>query len=138
MKECAAARTVRRQRGLSLIEIMIALVVVGAGIGLFVNLQRNSGSRQSGNNKMMLAGQLVEKDIEAVRIHVAMDTTANWPPHDTAFVEGRLKLVRKISGAVSPKTGANLANVRKLDIIVSWGSGALDSMNITTYVARRF
>lgn len=131
-------RGMRGQRGLSLIEIMIALVVVGVGIGIFVRLQGNSGSRLSGNSKMMMAGQLVEKNVEAIRINIARDTLANWPPHDTSFTEGRLKLVRKISGANSPKSGAVLPNVRKVDLIVSWGSGTLDSMDVTTYVARRF
>lgn len=126
------------QSGLTLIEILIALIIIGIAVGLFLNLSGRSGSRLSGNSRMLMAGQLVEKHVESIRISIAQDTIANWPPRDTSFVEGRLRLARTISSATSPKTGLALPNVRKVRLNVSWGTGALDSLNITTHVTRRF
>jgi prepilin-type N-terminal cleavage/methylation domain-containing protein len=128
----------KRQRGLTLLEIMIAIVVIAIGVGLFLKMQKNSGSNMAGNSKMMRAGQIVEKHVEAIRISIARDTIMNWPPHDTAYTEDMLKVDRKISAAKSPKTSANLPNVRKVDIIISWGNSHQDSLDVTTYVSRRF
>jgi prepilin-type N-terminal cleavage/methylation domain-containing protein len=126
------------QSGLSLMEILIALVVIGIGVGVFLKMQKGSGSNLAGNSKMMRAGQLVEKHIEAMRIKIARDTVANWPPGDTSYTENLLKVERKISAAASPKTGDDLPNVRKVDIIVSWGKFRQDSLDVSTYVSKRF
>ena len=128
----------RSQSGLSLMEILIALVVIGIGVGVFLKMQKGSGTNLAGNSKMMRAGQLVEKHIEAMRISIAKDTLANWPPKDTVYTENLLKIERKVTAAVSPKTGAGLPNVRKVDIIISWGKFRQDSLDVSTYVSRRF
>lgn len=128
----------RFQSGLSLMEILIALVVIGIGVGVFLKMQKGSGTNLAGNSKMMRAGQLVEKHVEAMRIRIAKDTIANWPPKDTTYTENLLKLQRKITGATSPKTGAALPNVRKVDITVSWGKFRQDSLDVSTYVSKRF
>ncbi len=127
-----------RQSGLTLLEIMIAVVVVGIGVGLFITLQNSSGSRLAGNSNLLKAGQIVEKHMEAIRISIAGDTVSNWPPGDTTYLENRIKVVRKVSSARSPKTNALLPNVRKVDLIASWGTGKSDTLNISTYVAKRF
>lgn len=132
---CAGLRS---QRGLTLMEICIALVVIGIGVGVFLKMQGSSGNSMTGNGKMMRAGQLVEKHIEAIRIGIARDTISNWPPKDTGFTDAGLKLTRKVSAAFSPKGGSPLPNVRKIDLIVTWGAFKLDSLDVTTYVARRF
>jgi prepilin-type N-terminal cleavage/methylation domain-containing protein len=128
----------RFQDGLSLMEILIALVVIAVGVGVFLKMQKGSGSNLAGNSKMMRAGQLVEKHIEAMRIKIARDESANWPPRDTNYTEDILKVERKISDATSPKTGDVLPNVRKVDIIISWGKSHQDSLDVTTYVSRKF
>jgi prepilin-type N-terminal cleavage/methylation domain-containing protein len=127
-----------RQRGLTLLEIMIAIVVIGIGIGIFLKMQKNSGSNMAGNSKMMRAGQIVEKHVEAIRISIARDTIANWPPRDTTYTENLLKVERKVSEAKSPKTLDILPNVRKVDITISWGKFRQDSLDVSTYVSRRF
>lgn len=119
-------------------EILIALVVIAIGVGVFLKMQKGSGSNLAGNSKMMRAGQLVEKHIEAMRISIARDTIANWPPRDTNYTESLLRLERKISEALSPKTGTVLPNVRKVEITISWGNFRQDSLDVTTYVSRRF
>jgi len=125
------------QAGLTLMEILIAIVVVGIGVTLFMFLQRSSGTRFAGNSSLLKAGQMVEKHMETLRIGIARDTSANWPPRDTSFREGRISLVRKVSAASSPKNGAPLPNVRRIDILAAWGTGPGDSLAIITYVAKR-
>ena len=40
-------------------EILIALVVIGAGVGVFMKMSGSSGSNAAGSSKMLRAGQLV-------------------------------------------------------------------------------
>lgn len=128
----------RYESGLSLMEILIAIVVIAIGVGVFLKMQKGSGSNLAGNSKMMRAGQLVEKHVEAMRISIARDTSGNWPPNDTGYTENGLVLKRTISDAISPKTGLPTKNVRKVDIIVSWGSSLKENLDVTTYVSKRF
>ncbi len=129
----------KRQKGLTLIEIMVAIIIIGISIGVFLKLRASSGSRLAGNSKMMLAGHLIQKNIEEMRINIAKDSVANWPPRDTNFTEGPLKLDRKILPAKSPiDTNLVLPNARKVNIIASWGNGPLDSLNITTYITPKY
>ena len=125
-----------RQGGLTLLEILIAIVVVGIAVSLFMNLQRRSGSRLAGNSNLLKAGQIIEKHMEAMRIAIARDTVANWPPRDTSFKENLVSLKRTVSQARSPKTGDPLPNVRRIDIVTAWGTGRGDTLNISTYVAK--
>lgn len=133
-----AAGAPRNHGGFTLIEILIALVVVGIGVGVFIKLQSSSGSRLSSSSRMLKAGQIVEKHLEAMRIGIAQDTVTNWPPRDTTYVEDRLNVVRRVSPALSPKTGAALVNVRRVDLSVAWGRKPTDSLRVSTYVAKRF
>ena len=126
-----------RQRGLTLMEILIAILVVGVGVTLFMVLQKGSGTRLAGNSSLLKAGQIVEKHMETLRISIARDTVANWPPRDTSLVEVRISLVRKVSEARSPRNTAPLPNARRIDIIAAWGPGPGDSLGIVTYVAKR-
>ncbi|HLP40282.1 MAG TPA: prepilin-type N-terminal cleavage/methylation domain-containing protein [Fibrobacteria bacterium] len=128
----------RGQGGLTLIEILIALVVVGFGVGLFLKMQSSAGARLHGSSQMLQAGQIVEKHMEAMRITIAQGNISSWPPQDTAYVENRLSVSRRVSQAISPKTGDVLANVRKVDLSVAWGKRPIDSLRISTYVAKQF
>lgn len=135
-----SARTMdpQDQTGLTLMEILITLVVIGVGVGVFLKMSGSSGSSAEGNSKMLRAGQLVERHIEAMRIGIARDTMANWPPDDTSYTDNGLKVTRKVSSAKSPKDNSVLPNVRKVDVIVTWGAFKTDSLDVTTYVTKRF
>jgi hypothetical protein len=87
---------------------------------------------------MMQAGQIVEKSIESIRIDIASDADANWPPRDTTFIENRIRVIRRISPASSPKTGLNLPNVCRVNLVLSWGKGSQDSLEIMTFVSKKF
>ena len=133
----AKRRGAEGQAGLTLIEILIAILVAGIGVTLFMFLQKSSGTRLAGNSSILKAGQMVEKHMETLRISIARDTAANWPPRDTSYKEGRISMVRKVSEARSPKDNSKLPNVRRVDILAAWGTGSGDSLAIITYVTKR-
>ncbi len=127
------------QRGWSLLETLLAVVMVGLGLMVWSRMQGASWGQSRTNSNLLKAGQAIESDIEAMRVAIGQDTASSkWPPKDTSYIVSDLKFSRKISKASSPKDGKTLDNVAKVDIVVSWGKTALDSVIISTYVSKKF
>jgi prepilin-type N-terminal cleavage/methylation domain-containing protein len=126
------------QGGWSLLEMLIAIVVVGLGIMVFMRMQSRSSGISRANANLQRASQLIERHVESMRVRIARDASA-WPPKDTTYFDPNfqnIKLVRIVGGAVSPKDGVMLTTVRKIDLTVSWGTRTLDTMRVTTYVSK--
>jgi type II secretory pathway pseudopilin PulG len=130
-----------KQQGWSLIETLAAIVVVGISVALFTKVQRMT-SRDSGtNSKIFLAGKMIQKQLEDTRISISKDTIANYPPKSTtiaAVAPNYISLKVVVSPALSPKDGALVANVVKLDLSAYWTTPYSDSLKVTDYVAKRF
>ena len=135
------------QRGWSLIESLAAIVVVGIGITLFAKVQRMTSRDSSVNSKTLLAGKMIENYLEDTRIYIAK-TKSNSPAYTgwTGFptsiaaspANNNIKLVCTVSTAYSPKDGATVLDVRKLDIVTTWTSPYADTLKVTTYVSKKF
>jgi prepilin-type N-terminal cleavage/methylation domain-containing protein len=127
--------------GFTLIEILISIVIVGV-IGLnIIMFQTSSWKRTSSSNKLLVAGQMIEKQIEYIRMTVDSDPVNKFPPHDSTITENGIKLCWNISSAYRPKGPSPrgpLLNVRRCDLTASWGSTKNDSLVVTTYIARYF
>jgi len=122
---------------------MAAAIIIGFGAVLFTQIEFASNRQSKRNTDLLKAGQLIESQIDSLRTYIARDTLNNW----TAFVDGtpvtstigRISITRIVSSAYSPKSPfADIPNVKQVDITASWGTGALDTMKVTTYVSRRF
>lgn len=90
------------------------------------------------NRHMLAAGHLAEQYIEDIRLKIAEDKTNNFPPKDTSFTRGQLKLIGIYSKAYSPKDNSEIPNLKKLDLLITWSSAVGDSLPITTYIAKDF
>jgi type II secretory pathway pseudopilin PulG len=129
------------QRGWSLLEAVAAIVVVGLGVSLFVKVQGMSRRGNTTNSKVLVAGKLIEGFLEDTRITIARDTIRNWPPVGRTVAAApphNIKVVSVVSSAASPKDGAVVANVVRMDITASWTQPYADTLKVTTYVAKRF
>ena len=130
----------RTQRGWSLLEVMAAVVVVGLGLALFTKVQKMASRGSHTNSRIMMAGKMIEKHLEDTRILVARDTT-RWPPENVtipAAAPNWISLSSVVSTAHSPKDGAVVANVMRMEITARWTTPMRDSLVVTTYVAKRF
>jgi type II secretory pathway pseudopilin PulG len=130
-----------RERGWSLIETLAAIVVVGIGIALFVKVQNMSSRDSTTNSRILMAGKMIEKHLEDTRIQIAQDTLKNWPPKNKTIsptAPDYLTLVSAVGKAYSPKDGALVPNVVRMDITIKWTTPKKDSIKVTTYVAKRF
>ena len=133
-----------REAGWSLIETLAAIVIVGIGIAIFTRIQTMTRSGSRKNSDLLMAGHMIESDIDSLRTFIAKDTTNNW----TTFIGntsvtrnvGRIKLVRTLSTAYSPVPPGTIvvSNVKQVDFVASWGAAKLDTLRVTTYVAKRF
>lgn len=128
----------RGESGLSLLEVMTALFVLSMAITLFVRLEGRSRSTFASSSNLLKAGQLLERQVETIRIHIAADTVLNWPPEDSLWKENGMTIQRSVTALVSPKDGAALPNLRKLELQAVWGLVKPDTLTITTYVSKRF
>lgn len=129
------------QGGWSLLEAVAAIVVVGIGISLFVKVHGMSKRGSSTNSKVLVAGKMIEKFLEDTRIATAKDTVNNWPPVNktvAATSPHYITLKSTVSNALSPKDGAVVSNVKRMDIVATWSLPYADTLKVTTYVAKRF
>lgn len=126
------------ESGLSLLEVMAALVILVVAIALFMKFEGRSRITFSSSSNLMNAGQLLEGQIEAIRIHIAQDTVHNWPPEDSLWKEKGITIRRSFTAVVSPMDGAALPNLRKVELQAVWGLLKPDTLQVTTYVSKRF
>jgi prepilin-type N-terminal cleavage/methylation domain-containing protein len=134
-------KKVRRspQQGWSLLETLVAMVVIGIGLFIYSQLQSNTWGSSRTNSYLFRAGQLIEKEVESIRVSIAQDSVSHWPPKDTTYSDHPLKISRTVSKAYSPKvTTRELPNVRKIEVLVHWGNRPQDSLKVTTYVSKSF
>lgn len=130
----------RGQRGWSLLELLIAIVVLGVGVTVFMKMQGRSSGIARGNANVQRASQLIGRHVESMRVAIARNPDA-WPPKDTSYADPDrpgIFLRQTVAGAISPKDGAVLPTVRRIDLTVSWGQRKLDTMKVTTYVSKTF
>jgi len=77
----------QRNSGFSLLEILVSLVIVGIiGVSI-IALQTSVWKRSATSNRLLVAGQLIEKQIESIRLTIDQDPTSNFPPVNGSIVE---------------------------------------------------
>lgn len=130
------------QHGFSLMEAAASIVVIAFCILLYTRTQGAIRKNNHSNSRIHLAGNLITKHLENIRIETARDTLANWPPASGVIEEDKgITLTRTVVPALSPQDGATLPMVRKVEIVACWVNippTSQDTLRITTYVARRF
>ena len=126
------------KKGFSLLEVLISMVVIGV-IGLLVfSLQTNSWKLTTRSNRTLVAGHMIEQQIEGMRMKISQDQINNFPPENGSLTSNGIDLKWTIANASRPTDGGNLPNVRKCDLTASWGTGKFDTLKATTYLSKMF
>jgi Tfp pilus assembly protein PilV len=141
MKARVSVHAFSGERGWSLLETLFSIIVLGMGIMVFMRMQNRSSEITRTNANLHNAARIIEKHVESLRARIAQNPSVYWPPRDTSYqdpVYTNITLVRTVNGALSPRDGASLPTVRKIDLVVAWGNHPLDTIRITTYVSKSF
>ena len=127
-----------KSNAFSLIEVLVSLAIIGIiGVSIFA-FQTGSWKSSTRANRTIVAGHLIERQIEAMRMDIDRDQKNNFPPTDGIITENGVTLTWQISEAYRPSDNGNLPNVRKCDFLASWGSAKGDSLKVTTYLSKMF
>lgn len=132
-------KSVSSCRGLALMEIILILVIIGIIGARIISFQASSWKRTGTSNRMLVAGQMIERQVEKMRMHVDSDPDNNFPPGDSTFSENGITLECTVSPVYRfTDPSKALDHVRKCELTASWGSGKDDSLNVTAYLSKNF
>jgi hypothetical protein len=105
-----------------------------------MSLQTSVWKRSTTSNRLLVATQLIEKQIESIRMTIDQNPTSNFPPKDGSLVENGISVSWKVLSAYRPKgtTTTELKNVRRCVFTATWGKNKGDSLLVTTYISKFF
>jgi Tfp pilus assembly protein PilV len=127
------------RRGFALMEIILMLVIIGIIASNMMMLQRSSWKTTGSSNHLLIAGQMIERQIEELRMFVDNDPENNFPPEDGTLTENGITLSwEMIPVTRTVGTQVSLNNVRKCNLTASWGTGSNESLSVLTYLSKNF
>ena len=139
------SRHLGASRGFTLVEIVIAMVIVALSSTAILYAVRISWNSTARSNRILTAGHLLEQEVERVRAYVAQDPQNRFPTvpgldgTDTTIDDFTLrwKIVHPAPD-IHPDPGAPLENVAHARLTALWARPFTDSIVLETYLARDF
>jgi type II secretory pathway pseudopilin PulG len=127
------------RQGFALMEIILMIVIIGIIGTNTIVLFRNSWKNTGTSNRTLVAGQMIERQIEALRMRIAEDADRNFPPRDSSYTENSITIQWHIAPAGNMgKPVVASGNVKKCDLTATWGRNARDSLKVSTFLAKNF
>ena len=127
-----------KTHGFTFLEVLVAMFIFGVIGLLFFSNQTSSWKKTTGSKDMLVAGNMIERQIEVMRIAIDRSPADFFPPQSSQISENGINVKWTVSTATRPTDGATLTNVRKCDFVASWGEGKYDSLKVTTYISKMF
>lgn len=141
---------VKNASGLSLIEVLLSIVIIATSALAILMWQNTSWSQTASTNRLMVAGHIVDKQIEAQRMTIARSPVTNFAAFGTAFIGKDSVMVDcSVSPCVSvrwhaynnltdPK-GHTIVNVYKVMLTAYWnGAKKSDTLRVEARIAKNF
>ncbi len=128
-------------RAFSMVEVLVSMAVLGIiAVSIFA-FQTSSWKRSTNSNRTIVAGHMIERQIEVMRMNIDQDPVANFPAVGATktIEENGITLMYLVSDAYRPSDGSGpLDRVRKCDFVASWGKAKSDSLKVTTFLSKMF
>lgn len=126
-------------KAFTLLEVLVSMALIGIIGVLIFSIQTSSWKRVTSSNRTLVAGHMIEKQIEAMRMNISRDQNHNFPPVSGSVTNNGVTLKWQISDALRPKDSTtHLTNVKQCDFTASWGNGKSDTLRATTYLSKMF
>jgi type II secretory pathway pseudopilin PulG len=142
--------------GFTLVEVLLAMIIIMVSATSVLMWQKTSWSQTSSTNRLMVAGHIVDKQIEQKRMFIAQNPVANFAAFKAGFV-GRDSIIvdNSLSPPISVRWHAydtltdprdslihdkqNNRNVVRV-VLTAWWPGAKpgDSLQLDTRIAKNF
>jgi prepilin-type N-terminal cleavage/methylation domain-containing protein len=148
MKKLAAL--VKNVSGFSIIEVLLSMVIIAVCAGVVIMWQKSSWSQTITTNRLMVAGQVVDKQIEKQRMIIAENPVTNFATFKTGF-DNRDSVM--IDSSISPPMsvrwhaydtlhdphGNSITDVYQIKLVAWWkGASPNDSLKLETRIAQNF
>ena len=134
--------------GFTMIEVLLAMIIIAISASAVLMWQKTSWSQTSSTNRLMVAGQVIEKQIEKQRMLIAQSPATNYATFISnssmtivdSSVTPYLTVFWTIYAADSLKdpNGNNLNHVRKVQIKAGYGNGQKDTLTVVTAISQNF
>jgi prepilin-type N-terminal cleavage/methylation domain-containing protein len=127
------------QSGLTLMEILIALAIIGCCLVAVLYLDKTTWSNTRSSNKSLAAGQLIEKQVEYLRMIIASNPNVYFPDslkNDSVTVKS-IK-VRWIVENAYDKNDIIMDNARTVTFTAIWNVVRPESLVVPTCIAKNF
>jgi len=120
-------------------EVLITIVIVGITVGGIAVLQRQTWGSTRSTNNMILAGQLVQRQVEQMRMDIAVDSATYFPPRDSSFLdpESRINLQWAVDTVHDP-ANLEVQLVRRVLFTATWRSVKPETLTVSAIVSRDF
>jgi prepilin-type N-terminal cleavage/methylation domain-containing protein len=142
--------------GFSLLEVLMALIVITISATIFMKVQQFSTIGVGSSDRSMIAGQMIEEQIESVRKSISLDTnyfnntfqtnsvgltnngiTITWKVFNSNTSPAVHVLRGSATWAAPPNTPI-VYNIDSVEFKTKWFNNVADSLVVTTYIAKNF
>lgn len=136
--------------GFTMVEVLLAMIIIATSAVAVLMWQKTSWSQTSSTNRLMVAGQIIEKQIEKQRMFIAQNPVTNFATFKTGF-DNRDSVV--VDNSVIPWVsvrwhaydtlhdphGNLITDVFKVNLTAWWtGCKPTDSLKVETRIAKNF
>jgi prepilin-type N-terminal cleavage/methylation domain-containing protein len=136
---------VLNKSGFTILELLITITVVVISLSLTLYWQKSSWKRNASANRLTVATQIIEKQIESRRLLIARDPEFYYSKFkslsDTTIIDNSVSPNVSVKWTVKPEydpKGVAIENVRRANLIASWGKEKGDSLSIVTCIGKNF
>ncbi len=140
----------RNAQGFTMIEVMLAGIIIATSAVAVLMWQKTSWSQTTSTNRLMAAGQIVEKQIEKQRMVIAQNPVTNFQTFKTTFDNHDVVVTdSSVTPPVSVRwhgydtlhdpNGHVITDVLKVNLTAWWtGCKPTDSLQVETRIAQNF
>lgn len=130
------------QKGFTLLEILIAMIIISIGVVSFISMQQSTWSGTRKSNNTLLAGQIIERKIERLRLDIAEDPENNFP----YLIDSKNNMTESedngitITWQIRPYfyNGLTVENLREIELLAEWRGLRKDSLVVITCLGKNF
>lgn len=130
----------RRQDGVSLIEILIGIAIVGICVGMYMVIQQMNWTSVAKSSKVYRVVGMIEQEVENIKGAVRSNPDDSFPPQPRVVTSDGITLTIDTSSVMNNQSPpAPIDNLVRVIMTAEWGAGmGRDSLRITTNIARNY